>query len=322
MKQQQRLRRHTRTVTRARSVTAVVAAALAVGVLPATATAAPNGPVPLAAGPAQHRAATAPSPRQIVLQGAVNVRDLGGYRTYDGGRVRYGVAYRADALNRTTDADIATLGRLGLREAVDFRVPVELQYDGPDRLPAGLAATPRPVTDSGLYAQMVTAIGSRDPATQDAMLGHGKAEALMRTVYRAFVSDADARAQFGATLKDLASGRGPLLFHCSSGKDRTGWLSYVLLRAVGVPAGTAEQDYLASNGFRAAADAALRAGLKQSGVMQDPDLLIPLQEVRGEYLAAALDELASRYGDLYGYLTRGLGLPLPDLAALRTRLVP
>ncbi|MFF3980382.1 tyrosine-protein phosphatase [Streptomyces sp. NPDC001828] len=295
-----------------RGAVAAAAAALAMGALPATA--------PTAAAAAQHR--TASPIHQVVLQGAVNVRDLGGYATYDGERVRYGVAYRADALNKVSDTDVAALGRLGLREVVDFRTPFELQYDGPDRLPTGLAPTSRPVTDSGLYAQMLTAIGSRDPATQDAMLGHGKAEALMRTVYGAFVSDPTARAQFGATLKDLATARGPLLFHCTSGKDRTGWLSYVLLRAVGVPAGTAQEDYLASNTFRAAADAALRAGLKQSGVMRNPDLLIPLQEVRVDYLDAALSQLSAQYGDFYDYLTGGLGLSLHDLAALRSRLVP
>ncbi|MCX5383040.1 tyrosine-protein phosphatase [Streptomyces sp. NBC_00083] len=306
-------------MTRARSVAiAAVAAALTVGLLPAAASAS-AAPARPAAAP--HHAYAAPI-HQVVLQGAVNVRDLGGYRTYDGGQVRYGVAYRADALNKATDPDLSTLARLGLREVVDFRVPLELQYDGPDRLPAGVAPTSRPVTDSGLYAQTLSAIGSRDPATQDAMLGHGRAEALMRAEYRAFVSDPAARAQFGATLKDVASSRGPVLFHCTSGKDRTGWESYVLLRAVGVPAATAEQDYLASNGFRAAADAGLRAGLKQAGIMQNPDLLIPLQEVRSDYLNAALTQLSSQYGDLYGYLTRGLGLTLGDLTALRTHLVP
>lgn len=292
-----------------------VAATLAVGILPATTSAAAAAPTT-----GTHHQAASPI-HQVVLQGAVNVRDLGGYGTYDGKRVRYGLAYRADSLNRTTDADVATLSRLGLREVVDFRVPLELQYDGPDRLPAGLAPTARPVSDSGLYAQMLAAIGSKDPAKQDAMLGHGKAEALMRTVYQDFVSDPASRAQFGSTLKDLAAGRGPLLFHCTSGKDRTGWESYVLLRALGVPDATAQQDYLASNGFRAAADAALRAGLKQSGMMQNPDLLIPLQEVRLDYLNAAVAQLSSQYGDLYGYLTQGLGLGLRDLAALRVRLV-
>ncbi|MEU9096185.1 tyrosine-protein phosphatase [Streptomyces sp. NPDC048361] len=310
-------------MTRASSVAiaAVAVAGLTVGLLPAAAnaSASTSASAPPRAGASQRSVSPI---HQVVLQGAVNVRDLGGYRTYDGAQVRYGLAYRADALNKATDPDLSTLARLGLREVVDFRVPLELQYDGPDRLPAGAAPTSRPVTDSGLYAQMLSAIGSKDPATQDVMLGHGRAEALMRTEYQAFVSDPAARVQFGATLKDLATSRGPVLFHCTSGKDRTGWESYVLLRAVGVPAATAEQDYLASNGFRAAADAGVRAGLKQAGIMQNPDLLIPLQEVRSDYLNAALAQLSSQYGDLYGYLTRGLGLTLKDLTALRTHLVP
>ncbi|MFG2719519.1 tyrosine-protein phosphatase [Streptomyces sp. NPDC048416] len=308
-----------RRMTRAGAAAAVVAlaSALTTGLLPA---ASATASTPVASAVDTHPKG-ASAIHQIVLQGAVNVRDLGGYRTYDGKHVRYGLVFRADALNKATDTDVSTLARLGLREVVDFRVPLELQYDGPDRLPAGLAPTARPVTDSGLYAQTLTAIGSRDPATQDAMLGHGRAQALMRAEYQAFVSDADARARFGATLKDLAAGEGPLLFHCTSGKDRTGWESYVLLRALGVPEVAARRDYLASNAFRAGADAEVRAGLERSGVMRDADLLIPLQEVRAEYLDAALRHMAGRYGGLYGYLTRGLGLSLRDVAALRTRLL-
>lgn len=68
------------------------------------------------------------------------------------------------------------------------------------------------------------------------MLGGGRAEAYMRDIYRTFVTSPENRARFAATLREIADGgRGPLLYHCTSGKDRTGWLSYVLLRALAVP---------------------------------------------------------------------------------------
>ncbi|MCP3817278.1 tyrosine-protein phosphatase [Streptomyces sp. A3M-1-3] len=297
---------------RIRLATGAVVSALAIGCLPASAVAeAPRTTV-----------VSSTHIRQIPLQGAVNVRDLGGYRTCGGQTVRYGQVYRADALSKLTDADIATLSGLGLRKVVDFRVPLELQYDGSDRLPAGLSVTSRPVTDSGLYGQLMTAIGSRDPVKQEEMLGDGKAAAFMRGVYRTFVTSPENRAQFGATLRDLADrGQAPLLYHCTSGKDRTGWTSYVLLRALGVPASTAERDYLASNTYRAAHDAKVRAGLKQAGLMQNPDLLIPLQEVRTDYLESALAEVEREYGSLYAYLRNGLGLDLRTLAKLQARLV-
>ncbi|MFD5548105.1 tyrosine-protein phosphatase [Streptomyces goshikiensis] len=305
---------------RIRLATAVLAAALAMAGLPASAFA---RTAPATAG-APHRYPAHPQAetiRQIPLQGAVNVRDLGGYRTWTGGKVRRGLVYRSDALSRLTPADVTTVAGLGLTEVVDFRIPAELQYDGADRLPAGLTATSRPVSDLGLYATLVGAIASGDPVQQERMLGGGRAEAYMRDIYRTFVTSPENRAQFAATLREIADGRGPLLYHCTSGKDRTGWLSYVLLRALAVPEDTAERDYLASNTFRGAYDAQVRAGLKQSGRMLNPDLLIPLQEVRTDYLDSATARMEADFGGFYGYLTDGLGLDLRTLAKLQARLV-
>jgi protein-tyrosine phosphatase len=268
------------------------------------------------------RPRTATAIRHIPLRGAVNVRDVGGYRTYTGGRVRYGLVYRSDALGKLTDADVTTLAGLRLGRAVDFRIPLEVQYDGADRLPAGVAAVSRPVTDNGLYGQLLAAIGSRDPVRQEEMLGGGRAAAFMREVYRTFVTSAANRAQFGATLHELATlGQTPSLYHCTSGKDRTGWASYLLLTLLGVPESAVVGDYLASNTFRAAHDAKVREGLKQGGLMQNPDLIIPLQEVRTEYLNSALEEVKAGYGGLFRYLTDGLGLEPRTPAGLQDRLV-
>ncbi|MET9700540.1 tyrosine-protein phosphatase [Streptomyces sp. NPDC006529] len=302
------------------AATGVLLSALA-ATLPASAHAAPRG-VPAPAAARHHRQQTAETIRRIPLQGAVNVRDVGGYRTLLGGQVRQGLVYRSDALSKLTDADLTTVSGLGLTKAVDFRIPMELQYDGADRLPAGLTATSRPVSDLGLYGTLVGAIATGDPVKQEQMLGGGRAEAYMRGIYRTFVTSQESRAQFAATLREIADGaQGPLLYHCTSGKDRTGWMSYVLLRALAVPQSAAEQDYLASNTFRAAYDAQVRAALKQSGRMQNPDLLIPLQEVRQDYLDAATAQLAADYGGFYGYLTDGLGLDLRTLAKLQGKLV-
>lgn len=305
---------------RIRLATAAAAAALAAATLPAAAEAA----APAAAARTPHhqlRSADA-AVRQIPLQGAVNLRDVGGYATYTGGRVRQGLVYRSDALGKLTAADITTVSGLGLTKVVDFRIPMELQYDGADRLPQGLSPTSRPVSDLGLYGTLVGAISSGDPVKQEQMLGGGRAESYMRDIYRTFVTSPENRAQFAATLRELADGnQGPLLYHCTSGKDRTGWMSYVLLRALAVPQETAESDYLASNTFRAAYDAQVRAGLKQSGRMQNPDLLIPLQEVRQDYLDAATARMEADYGGFYGYLTDGLGLDLRTLSKLQSRLV-
>ncbi|MFD8012484.1 tyrosine-protein phosphatase [Streptomyces sp. NPDC058955] len=287
-------------------LTTAGAAALVASVAPSAAAARPRTTSPI---------------RQIPLQGAVNVRDLGGYPTYDGARVRQGLVYRADHLGKLTDADVTTLGGLGLSGAIDFRIPMEVGYDGADRLPAGVTAVSRPVTDNGLFGQLLAAIGSRDPVRQEEMLGGGRAAAFMADVYRTFVTDAANRDAFGRTLRELAApGAGPVLYHCTSGKDRTGWTSWLVLRLVGVPERLATEDYLASNTIRAAHDARVREGLKAAGLMQNPELIVPLQEVRLEYLDAALAEVRSGYGGLYRYVTAGLGLDLRTLTGLRERL--
>ncbi|MFI8512505.1 tyrosine-protein phosphatase [Streptomyces sp. NPDC085460] len=275
------------------------------------------------AGAARHRGPRTPrSLRQIPLQGAVNVRDLGGYRTLDGERVRHGLVYRADHLGKLTDADLTTLGGLGLSRAIDFRIPLEVASDGADRLPAGVTAVSRPITDNGLFGQLHAVIGSRDPVRQEEALGGGRAAAFMADVYRTFVTDAANRNAFGQTLRELAArGAGPVLYHCTSGKDRTGWTSWLALRLVGVPEHLATEDYLASNTIRAAHDARVREGLRQAGLMRNPELIVPLQEVRREYLDAALSEVRAGYGSLYRYVTAGLGLDPRALVGLRERLV-
>ncbi|GAA0495701.1 tyrosine-protein phosphatase [Streptomyces olivaceiscleroticus] len=300
--------------------TATVLLTAALGALPACSAAPapdrPTAPPTTSSGPAPDTV------HRVALRGAVNVRDLGGYRTRDGHHVRYGRVFRADGLGKLTPADGAKLTGLGLRTVVDLRVPAEIARDGADRLPRGLEPVSRPVPDRRLNDTTNEALGSKDPDTQRKLLGGGRAERLMRATYRSFVTDAQSRRQFAATLRDLADGRGaPLLFHCTAGKDRTGWLSYVLLRAVGVPEATATRDYLLSNDLRAAADRRTRAGLKESGRMREPDLLTPLLAVREDYLQAAVDRARQDYGGLDGYLTEGLGLDSRTLARLRSRLV-
>lgn len=268
-------------------------------------------------------AAAAPAsggPSRIDLQGAVNVRDLGGYGTYDGEKVKSGKVIRADALGKLTDADVQKLQGLKLQAVVDLRTPAEVQGLGADRVPAGVPLVARPIDDTGMFTKMYQAISSKDPQQQQDLLGDGKAEQIMGDVYRSFLS-ADSLAKFGQTVKDLADTDTATLFHCTAGKDRTGWLSYVTLRAVGVPESVARQDYLLSNQYRAAADAAMRAQLKQAGIMQNPDLLIPLQEVREDYLDIAVTQADQQFDDFGKFLTKGLGLDAGTILKLRKNLV-
>ncbi len=270
---------------------------------------------------AQPEAESVVAAARIDLQGAVNVRDIGGYRTYDGEKVKPGKAIRGDSLEKLTATDVQKLASLQVQTVIDLRTPGEVQFAGADKPIPGTRQVARPIDDTGLFQQMLAVIQTRDPQKQEEALGNGKAEQIMLNMYTTFISRQESRAAFGQTLKDLANTDKATLYHCTAGKDRTGWLTYVLLRAVGVPEGTARQDYLLSNQYRAAADAKLREQVKQAGLMQNPDLLIPLQEVRDAYLNAAVEKMRQDYGDLGKYLTQGLGLDGGTILKLRRNLV-
>jgi protein-tyrosine phosphatase len=263
-------------------------------------------------------------PRQRWLAGAPGARDLGGLPTADGGRIRSGVLYRAPALGRLTDADVATLDAARLIEVIDLRFGQEIVDSPADRLPAGPHLAHIPVHDPAHPVfSFATAVLSGHPDESGAA-GQLRADGpvnAMTAVYRAFVSSAAVRGGFGRALgRVLAAAGRPVLYHCTLGKDRTGWLTAVLLGAVGVDRDTVLADYLRTNDeISELAGKLLAAAADRRGL--DPALVAPVLAARSEYLDAAYDQARVDYGSLAGYLRDGLGLTDLDLAGLRRHLV-
>jgi len=256
------------------------------------------------------------------LAGAPNARDLGGLPVGAGRRVRGGVLLRTGALGRLADDDVAALARLGLKVVVDLRHDSEIRLAPPDRLPAGIRTRHIPLFDADhpMFTYLAAVLLGRDDAGYPGLEIEGTPDA-MTAVYRWFVADAGARRSLGAAVRVVADAAGaPVLFHCSAGKDRTGWLTAILLTALGADEDTIRADYLASNDFARAANAALVARRRARGLRADPAVLGPVLEAREDYLAAAYDEVARRYGDMDGYLRDGLGLDEGTRTALRGRL--
>ncbi|HEY6740657.1 MAG TPA: tyrosine-protein phosphatase [Actinopolymorphaceae bacterium] len=256
----------------------------------------------------------------LALDGAPNSRDLGGLPTTDGRVVRNGVALRAESLVSLTDADLDTLRRMGIRTVVDFRGASEIAVSGVGRLPDVDGAAPNrlqlPVFEPGhdIYTALALLVRGTDPAVVEREFGDGKAERLMLECYRWFVRDPGARLPFARTLRLLASRTdSPLLFHCTAGKDRTGWMAVVLLTALGVEPEAVVADYLRSNDHQVF-DLEDPDGL-------DPRLVRPFLEVRPDYLSAAFDQIERDFGDFGGFLERGLGVDAATLERLRTHLL-
>ncbi|MFE9427864.1 tyrosine-protein phosphatase [Kitasatospora sp. NPDC006697] len=243
--------------------------------------------------------------RDLHLASAPNFRDAGGYRTGDGHWVRMGSVYRSGDLSKLSAADLAELQRLGIDQVHDLRTPAERQA-APDRLPAGATE----YSENVLGAADTGAFNVTTPAAAVQAMVDGE---------RTMVAAPSAKAAYHAVLTGLADrdGDGVALYHCTAGKDRTGWASATLLTALGVPRDTVMADYLASNTYRAQLNAATLAQLPPAYQA----VYKPLLDVRPEYLNAGFDEVAKDFGSFDGYLKDGLGLDRQDLRELKRQLL-
>jgi protein-tyrosine phosphatase len=258
---------------------------------------------------AAHAAESVPldTPR---LQGIDNFRDIAGittaYTTAHDGTMRSGVFYRSNALTPTA-SDLATLNSLGIKAIYDLRTPSEI------------AATPDTLISGATY-QNIDIIGSTTSGsniTNISFKSAADAIAMMEQTNRAFVSDAGMRSQFGNLFNALASVDAAQLFHCTAGKDRTGWTAAVLQSIAGVDNATIMANYLATNAYTAARVAATLKAMPPSMAA----VYGPLLGVQASYLQAGLDEVTAQYGTMDNYLKQGLGLSQETIYVLRGKLV-
>lgn len=244
------------------------------------------------------------------LATADNFRDVAGhgsgpgYATADGGRVRRGVFYRSNQLQLSGE-DLDSLAALGLTAIIDLRSSVEIELH-PDPEVPGAAALHFDVL--GIPMEQMAGLATREDA-----------EALMTGVYRGFVTNEHSRAHLGDVLRQLATG-GPQLFHCTAGKDRTGWVAALLLHIAGVDDPTIHSDYLLTNVLTGESRARTEALIAEHMGADRVTVMEPTLVVDSSYLRASVDAVTEQYGDRASYLRDGLGLDDDVLGRLRALL--
>ncbi|MDM4719889.1 tyrosine-protein phosphatase [Micromonospora sp. WMMA1363] len=261
--------------------------------------------------------------RDWQLVGAPNARDLGGLVGVDGRRVRPGVLLRTPALGRLTDEDLPVLAKLGPACVVDLRDSSEQAVAPPDRLPEEPRVVHLPVYDAAhpVFTYVSAVLLGHDLGAYAELAGQGT-PAAMAAIYRWFVTGESARVGFGTAVRLAARAENlPLLYHCSAGKDRTGWLTVVLLHALGVDEAAIRADYLANNPLTDSLREVIVTAMRRRQPERDVDAVRPVLEVRGEYLDAAYDEVRRVHGSFEAYLRDGLGLDEEVVTGLRTRLL-
>ncbi len=254
--------------------------------------------------------------QSLSIASVPNLRDLGGYRTSDGATVVKGLVYRSSQLSGISPGDMEKLANLKLKNVYDLRTAEE-RSARPDELPPGvndvwlnvLADAPRSAP-----AELERLL--HNPKEANAALGFGKVEGEFQKMYREFVSLPSAKAAYRKLFLSLGNRKQlPALFHCTTGKDRTGWAAAALLTLLGVPQSKVMEDYLRSNdyilpAYRQQIDAFVAAGGKKS-------IVLAILGVKEEYLYAAFDEMHTKYGTIESYFSDGLGIDAATQKALR-----
>jgi protein-tyrosine phosphatase len=252
----------------------------------------------------------------IDLEGAVNVRDVGGMPTVDGGETVYRRLLRSENLQELTEDDIALLvDEIGVTTVVDLRSTRELMTEGPAPLDAvdGVQHAHHPVlkefldaTDTVAAALLLTA--QQEDAERypdDLMTGH----------YLGYLENRPEEV-VGA-LRSIITAPGAAIVHCAAGKDRTGVVIALALTIAGVEPEVIVADYAATNErIEAIIERLARSKMYGRDITSRP---VRAHEARAETMRAFLEQLDARYGGLKSWLA-GQGFTDDEVAALHTRL--
>lgn len=262
-----------------------------------------------------------------ILTSDPNFRDLAGIITSaggngfadvtaNGGAMRTGVFYRSESLSILSAPDWTTLSSLHIGLDIDLRTPWEINSpasvsepnNGQDWVPSGAR-----YLNVNIYGT------SAPPPNTVATVAD--AITYMKGLYQGFVQDPVQRSAFRTVLLTLANEDAAALYHCSAGKDRTGWTSMLLQSIAGVSYEKIKNSYLASNTYMASSIQTILNQIQASQGLAARLIAEPILAVDESYLKAGLDQVVAQYGSIYGYLTQGLGLTLADIYVLRGKMV-
>lgn len=233
---------------------------------------------------------TALPARVLRLEGSSNFRDLGGYATADGRRLQWRRIFRSDHLAGLSAADLQTLAELGIGHSVDFRGANECtvqSYAWPQFKRHAFMVEPTVVQRT----QALLAAGHRLTAADTV--------GMMQETYLSFVRDNADR--FARLFQLLLQSDAPLVFHCTAGKDRTGWAAALILHALGVSREQIMEDYLLTNVHYQRPVAAGAGRLPE-------EVLEVLWRVQAPFLDCALDLVEREHGGMDRYLAEVLGM--------------
>tara|TARA_B100001287_G_scaffold24489_1_gene17815 strand:- start:430 stop:1176 length:747 start_codon:yes stop_codon:yes gene_type:complete len=244
--------------------------------------------------------------RHVNLIGASNFRDLGGYETEDGMKLKRGLIYRSDNLSHLSEEDLQKINEIGIKTVCDFRSDIEL-----DEFPSLFSEKTLPklkhIPIKTLGTRDLRELSIKDDVTSEEMARE------MQHHYVLYVHQ--HKKKYRDFINLVALGEIPLVFHCFAGKDRTGFGALLYLGLLGVKKETIIEDYLLTNKF-----------FKGPIVNEEwrdtsSEKLQPLFEARVDYINAAFSEIYSSYNSIEDFVVKELEIDSQTLDLLKTRIL-
>jgi protein tyrosine/serine phosphatase len=247
-------------------------------------------------------------PRDLVWDGCLNVRELGGLPTADGGETRPGAVVRADSVRQLSDEGWRALVDHGVRTVIDLRGDDERGEDPPADLPVEVVHVPFFAASEAEWVEIAEELEAAATAAPDVATA-------TRNVYLIFLER--FRANVAAAVRAVAHApQGAVVIHCVGGKDRTGLLSAFLLHLAGVDDQDIAADYaLSEERLRPRHEAWFEAAESE----EELERLRRIAQTPAASMVGVFRELERRYGGVDAYL-RDAGVTDEELEHLRARL--
>lgn len=267
------------------------------------------------------------SERVLDLEGAINVRDMGGYETDDGKVTKWGLLFRGDQLSKLNVGDIQLLERLKIRTIIDFRSNHEIELHpnkqiktvkqvfqcDPKSILSEAAGEAVDLQDEN--AKLVKALENEVVAKE---LANGKGIQVLGN-YKKLVDSLDSQQAYKKMMKVYATPEYmPSLQHCRGGKDRTGFGSALLLLLLGVKKEEILKDYMITQEIRKERNDFKMKQYQELTTNQDHlDYLASLIETRPEFILESINQIERVYGNVLSFANQVLDLDEKSIHILR-----
>jgi protein-tyrosine phosphatase len=232
----------------------------------------------------------------VAFKNATNFRDLAAHVSAP---LRRGTLYRSDHLGSLDEADARAIQALGVKRVLDFR--------GVDERTAFACRLPGVQVHSLAIEPTIVQVLSQLMAAGH-QLSEADVVAHMQDTYRGFVRTSTHR--FAEFFGHLLESNEPTVFHCTAGKDRTGFAAVLVLRALGASPEEVMHDYLLTNQLLQP------ARIRGDWALPEHAAKV-LYGVQPAFLEAALSEIDASWGGMENYLRAGLGLGERERQRLR-----